>query len=129
MIFSWVSFTSKLMDIEFYESINGRKYVEKYLDKLPINTRKKIVKTLELIEEEGLSSLKQLGKFIKLRNKKVDLYELRFYINKIWYRIFCIIYNSKCWLLHIFDKKSNDTPERHIETAENRALEIMYKNY
>ncbi len=115
------------MDIEFYESFSGKKHIEKYLDDLPNKVRKKIIKTLEVIQEEGLNSLKQLNKFTKLRDTKIDLYELRFYIEKKWYRIFCIIYNSKCWLLHIFDKHTNDTPKRHIEVAENRAKEIFTK--
>ena len=113
------------MDIEFYESAGGRKYVEEYLDELPVKTRVKIIKTLELIEAEGVQSLRQLGKFTKMAGSAYDLYEIRFYINKMWFRIFCILYKSKCWLLHIFDKHSNETPSREIKTAESRAAEII----
>ena len=113
------------MEVEFYQSASGTLYVKEVIDNLPANTQSKIVKILELLEKEGINFLIHIGKMKKIKGHTVDLYELRFHINKIWYRIFCIPYKSKCWLLHIFQKKTNDTPSREISTAITRAKDLL----
>lgn len=103
------------MEVIFWVSINGDSPVTDYIDQLPDKTKKKIIKTLDLIQKYGVGFIKTCTKLTG-----TCIYELKIRFDKVFYRIFFVIYKTVCHILHIFKKKSNKAPIRDIETAENR---------
>lgn len=103
------------MEIQFYTSSTTRNYVGEFIEGLPVKARKKIIRQLKLLEKygHGYIDMKKL--------KGCDLYEITINFNNIGYRILCVIKQTVCWLLHMFIKKSNDTPQRELNTALGRA--------
>ena len=49
--------------------------------------------------------------------KGYDLYELRIKFNNAIYRILLMIVETSSWLLHIFIKKTDYTPQKEIDIA------------
>lgn len=110
------------MIVETYCSSSGTYYVQETLAKLPPKAVKKIVGRLKLLRQYGVNFLTHSGTMKKLQG--YDLYEIVVDFNKVFYRIFCVIRQATCWLLHLFAKKSNDTPLREIKTALQRAKDL-----
>lgn len=108
------------MVVKFWTSSSTRNYVGEFIEGLPVMAQKKIIRQLELLEKYGRN-------FIDMKKLKgYDLCEITINFNNIGYRILCVIKNAVCWLLHIFVKKSNETPQREINTALKRAKELNY---
>ena len=107
------------MEIRFYTSSSTRNYVGNFIDGLSPKAKKKVFRDLELVEKYGTP----FANMVKLKGYK--MYEIKIKFDKIAYRIFCFVKNSICWLLHMFMKKSNQTPQKELNTAWNRALEIQ----
>ncbi|MBI4067536.1 type II toxin-antitoxin system RelE/ParE family toxin [Candidatus Gottesmanbacteria bacterium] len=106
------------MDIQFYTSSNTRNYVGEFIEGLPAKAKKKIIRQLKLLEKYGHN-------FIDMKKLKgCQLYEITINFNNIGYRILCAIKQTVCWLLHMFIKKSNDTPKKEINTALGRARDL-----
>ena len=104
------------MRIEFFKKENGDSPVEDFIiNNLESKDEKRIIRALERVgrEDDGLKNL-----FIAEYAKKLekDLYELR--PDRV--RIFFILKNSICWLLHIFFKKTNKTPVKELNIARER---------
>ena len=110
------------MEIDFYCSSGGTYHVKEFIEELPPKTVKKITRQLELLEKYGFSFLTQSGTMKKLQG--YDIYEIVIDFNKVFYRIFCVIRNATCWLLHMFIKKGNSTPLREIKTALSRLKDL-----
>ncbi len=110
------------MEIEFFTSSGGRCYVGEFIEDLPNNTQAKITKRLELLEKHGVNFVTHAGIMKKLHG--YELFEIIVNFGKIFYRILCVIRAKTCWLLHMFIKKSRETPAREIETAQNRMREL-----
>jgi len=106
------------MEVEFFCSAEGTNYVGDVIESQLPKGIKKIERQLELIEEMGINYFTYSGCAKKLHG--FDLYEIMVSFGKMCYRIFCVIRNTTCWLMHMFVKKSNDTPRREIDTALNR---------
>ena len=87
----------------------------------PADARARMQKSIDFFEKHGL---KLLGTHYLKKLHGCELYELRIRFNKIAYRIIFSVVNKVAWLLHAFKKTSNGTPQRHIETALNRAKNI-----
>lgn len=118
-----------VMTVEFYTTASGRNPVGEFIESSPVKARKKIIRTLELLEKYG-TKLLYSGFLEKLRG--YELYQLRIKFGGVIYRILCIIVGATCWLLHIFKKKSNHTPQKEINTAlrrkENLELTLAVAN-
>lgn len=110
------------MEISFYSTSGGTNHVKEFIEDLPPKTVKKITRQLELLEKYGLHFLTKSGTMKKLRG--YDIYEMMVAFNKVCYRIFCVIRNATCWLLHIFIKKSNSTPQKEISTTLGRIRDL-----
>lgn len=110
------------MTIETWESASGRDYVKEEIWSLPPKPKKKVIKMLYLFKKYGPEFMKRAGYLKKLTG--YAMYELVIDFNKICYRIFCVIRETACWLLHFFIKKSPSTPPREIKTALARAKEL-----
>lgn len=116
------------MEIEFWETSSGRSPVAEFITDLPIKTKKKVIQAIDNVETYGTKLVHEGKLLIKLVG--YDLYELRIQINKIFYRILLVFINTTAWLLNAFKKKSNNTPQREINTALKRYQSLKYQlNY
>lgn len=81
------------------------------------------IREIDLLEEFGLS----LGMpHIKKLVDSDDIWELRTKISTNSYRVFYFTYENKSFvMLHAFQKKSNKTPRRDIETALSRKYDYL----
>jgi phage-related protein len=109
------------MDIRFYTSQSGVEYVSEFIkEKISdVKAKNKILRRLELLEKYDLLNAIRSRLIKKLHG--YDLYEIVIDHNRVFYRILCSIGRNTCWLLHMFKKKSNNTPAEDIETALNRS--------
>ncbi len=110
-------------EIVFYESQNGNKPVEEFLDSLDGVTRNKVYGSLELLKEYGVAlSFPHVKKITGS-----SLRELRI-LGGSSTRIFYVARTGqKFLLLHGFRKKTQKTPDREIKIAEKRLKEFITK--
>jgi phage-related protein len=106
--------------LEFYVTERGDSPVEDDIANFPKKAGAKIFRWLDLLEEFGLSNLKDY--ITKLAG--YDLFELKILHAGNYYRIFFYPYEGKrLAIFHIFSKKSKETPLREIEKAMRRRQE------
>lgn len=110
------------MEIQYYCSSGGTNYVGDFIMVLPVKAAKKVRRRLGLVTKYGINFMTHSGTVKKLHG--YDLYEIVINFNKVFYRIICSIKNGICWLLHMFTKKSNNTPIREIRTAVQRSRDL-----
>ena len=96
------------------ESTRGEAYVEKFIRSLDPPTIAKVLRTLDLLEKHGsdlgMPHSKSLGK---------GLFELRVR-GTMEIRIFYAFAKNDIYLLHAFQKKSQQTPVKEIDLARAR---------
>lgn len=109
------------MEVELWESNNGRLPANEFIEGLNLKAQKKILWQIEQLEEQGLNLLQSnhLKKF-----SGYDIYELRIAFDRRLYRLCGVIRQSKFWILHGFQKKSRATPSKEIQTTLNRSKEL-----
>lgn len=106
--------------INFFKH-NNRSPIEEWLNDLPIDTRSKILRHIELLKGNGLYLKEPFVKHIKDK-----IYELRTKDKDGIYRILYFSYREKTFiLLHGFVKKTNKTPGDAIKIAEKRMKEVI----
>jgi phage-related protein len=103
--------------IHFYENRRGRSPVLEFINRLPAGDRAKINNTLRLLEEFGI----QLG-MPHARRIEGKLWELRPGGNRLLYFLFT---GRTFVILHGFKKQTMRTPDREIEIAKRRILELL----
>ena len=106
-----------LWNIELYETEGGRVPVKKFLDSLPVKHKTKAQFVIDLLAEYGPMLKEPFTKSIS----GTGLKELRIQASPNIYRILYFAYINRSFvLLHSFTKKTQQTPRKEIETAENR---------
>jgi phage-related protein len=105
--------------IEYYTDARGKEVVRKEIDSLPKEDRAKIARKLKLLSELGI----ELGMpSARPVTGHKPLWELRPGANRVLY----FAYSGRRFIiLHIFRKKWNQTPARHIAIAERRMTEFL----
>ena len=105
--------------IDYYESSTGNKPVEYFINTLEEKAQDKIVRTLELLEEFGITiGLPHVKKLIG-----TPLWELRI-LGSDNLRIFYIAKGQHSFLLlHAFKKKTQKTERKEIKVALERLRE------
>ncbi|OGE33945.1 hypothetical protein A3J19_00685 [Candidatus Daviesbacteria bacterium RIFCSPLOWO2_02_FULL_41_8] len=107
--------------VKVYESPNGDKSVEEFLNSLDERARLKVARTFELLEQYGLEGAYPHSK--KLVG--TPLWELRI-LGSDSIRILYITVTGKAFLLlHGFKKKSQKTPRREIVITQKRLKEYQ----
>lgn len=93
----------------------------------------KVLKSLDENSQELIlilvEKLKELGYLNEPEGKKMSqyLFELRVRDNKIlWRGIYAYISNDTIIILHIFQKNTQKTPLKEIETANKRLQDYIY---
>ena len=98
----------------FYESIRGEKPVEIFIKSLDESTIAKTIHSIDLLEKFG--PLLRMPHVKKLTN---NIYELRIK-GKQEVRILFTFNKKEIILLHAFQKKTQKTPQKDIDTALKR---------
>ena len=111
------------MDIDwrivFYRTPTGNRPVAEFLEEQDEETRDKILKALELLQERNTRASYPL-----VRPIAGKLWELRIEQRTNIYRVFYFFYTGKqIVLLHAFQKKTQKTPNREIQIAQKRMSE------
>jgi phage-related protein len=110
-----------MWEIEFYRDKNGREPLTKFLNDLPLKTRARVVKLIDLLAEYGV-----LLKEPYTRQIKGKIRELRMRDNMGHIRVFYFTFTGKrIVLLHGFLKKTDKTPERELVLAEKRMKDFI----
>jgi phage-related protein len=111
-------------EIIFYTTDFGDKPVEEFLAGLDSGTRAKVVRTLEMLRTQQFVS----SKFWKKLHGRDSLWEVRVEYAGNIYRILALWYKgNRLVLLHGFQKKSQKTPGKEIEIAEQRMKRYLQK--
>ncbi len=106
----------------FCEKNNGKLYIGDFLDGLSEETYGKINIKLNHFQEFPSYTIFLKSKHIKYLDKKTRLCELRFKMQGHWYRFLGEWRKEVFHIVYAFRKKSNQTPIRHIDTANERLL-------
>ena len=102
------------MEVKYWTATHTHDYIAEFIEAQPTKMQKKIFRDLELVEQYGIC----FANVKKLRGYKMHEIKIK------TYRIICAMRGTVCWLLHIFIKKSNNTPIRELETALQRMNEL-----
>jgi phage-related protein len=108
-------------EIEYFETANGRRPVQEFVDSLDRRSKAKIARTLDLLEEFGVNLRMPYAKHVE-----GDMWELRTRVGSNQYRIIYFLYTGGAFiLLHGFMKKSGQIPQRDLRTARDRRAEFL----
>jgi len=108
-------------EVEFYRDRSGREPVCTFFDGLPVGTRARVVKLIDLLSESGV-----LLKEPYTRHIRGKLRELRVKDSLGHIRVLYFTFTGRRFvLLHGFVKKTGRTPEREIDLAEKRMHDYM----
>lgn len=110
-------------EIEFYRDKSGEEPLSEFLNDLPLKTRVKVVRFIDLLSEQGV-----LLKEPYTRQIKGKLRELRVKDHLGHIRVLYFTFTGRRFvLLHGFLKKTDKTPVREIDTAEKRMNDYMQR--
>jgi phage-related protein len=106
----------------FYRDRRGKSPVQEFIDGLDSRTRAKVVRNLELLEQQGSN----LGMPLSRPITGYRFRELRIQAAGNNIRVFYYILSGRrILLLHSFSKKSQQTSRRDLEVAANRLAEVI----
>ena len=105
-----------MWNIEYYQSAAGRFPVKEYIDSLDTGSRAKVARTLDLLEEFGISlGMPYTG------HLEHQLWELRTRHGRNRYRIIYFLASGETFiLLHGLTKKTGPVPRGDLEIAKSR---------
>jgi len=110
------------MHVEFYRTAHGRRPVEDEIDSLPKQAAAHAYQLLEEIEKRGFDAPRVIFRLIRGK-----LWEIKMKLPGTGgYRIFYFtLEKNKLLLLHAYSKKTQKAPQRHIETALKRMVDVL----
>jgi phage-related protein len=105
-------------NIRFYKTRDGKDPVSSFILGLPVKDQVKVLRTIRLLEAEGV---RLTGPHSKAIQGERNLYELRVILGNNIQRVFYYLFDGSTFvLLHGFTKKTQKTPSREIATAISR---------
>ena len=109
--------------VEYYSDSNGKEPVADFVNALPLKTRAKVLRLIDLLGEYGV-----LFKEPYTRQLRGKIRELRIKDHHGAIRVLYFAYTGRRFiLLHGFIKKTDKTPERDIEIAEKRMNDFIQR--
>lgn len=109
--------------MEYYRDSKGNEPVANFIDSLPLGTRAKVFRLIELLAKYGVLLKEPYTKQVRGKVR-----ELRIKDSKGAIRVLYFTYTGKRFiLLHGFIKKGDKTPEREIDMAEKRMRDFIEK--
>lgn len=111
------------MEIVFYRKVNNKIPVKDFIEKLPVQDRAKILACLKNVEELGYDCPR-----VEFRQIEGQLWEIKIKTASGGFRFFYIylrINKNILVLLHAYKKQSQKAPQKEIQTAKQRMLEVL----
>jgi len=110
-----------MYQIVFYTNARGESPVEEFVNTMATKQQRKVGIFLELLAQEGPALRRPYADHVR-----GDLRELRMQFGRNEYRIFhFFVQEQRVVLVHAFAKKTQQLPEREIETAEDRMKDYV----
>ena len=101
------------MEIQFYKDEMGRVPIEDFLDKLDIKMRQKMLRSIQALQEMGISLRMPLSESLE-----DGIFELRAKVGSNISRVmYFFVVGNRAVLTHGFVKKTQKTPPRELEKA------------
>ena len=101
------------MEIQFYKDEMGRVPIEDFLDKLDIKMRQKMLRSIQALQEMGISLRMPLSESLE-----DGIFELRAKVGSNISRVmYFLVVGNRAVLTHGFVKKTQKTPPRELEKA------------
>lgn len=100
-------------EVYFLKTGRDQKLVKEFIDSLDEDTKSKVIRMIDLLKKHEYLLRMPYSKKISS-----NLFELRIR-GKIDVRIFYSFVNNFIYLTHAFVKKTQTTPNRELETAQN----------
>ena len=108
-----------MREVIFYETVNGKKPVEEFLDSLTPKEAKKVAWVLKLFEDPNFQELP--SQFFKKLTNTDDIWEVRVSVERKAIRILGFFDgNDLIVLAHAIVKKTQKTPKKAIVIAQKR---------
>ena len=108
-------------EIQYFETANGRRPVQEFVDALDARSKAKIARTLDLLEELGVKLGMPYAKHVE-----GDMWEIRTRVGSNQYRIIYFLFAGGAFiLLHGLLKKSGQIPQRDLRMARDRRTESL----
>lgn len=105
-----------MFDVIFYESENGEKPVELFLNSLDVKMRAKLLGLLGILSEKGNALREPYSKYLQ-----DDIFEIRCKLGNNTTRVlYFFYYDKQIVLTNGFVKKTQKTPKNEIELAKKR---------
>lgn len=109
------------VNVEFYDLPNGTCPAEEFLDSLDLKMQAKMVRTIELLEENGNELRAPYSKYLE-----DGIFELRAQVGNNISRVMYFFFDGgNAILTHGFIKKTQVTPPREIERAKEYKKEYF----
>jgi phage-related protein len=109
--------------VEFYRDSKGKEPVAEFLNSLPINTRAKIVRLIDLLSKKGVLLKEPYTKKVKGKIREIRVKDKEGAIRVLYFSFT----GKKLILLHGIIKKTNKTPKGDIEIAEKRMINFLQR--
>ena len=111
-----------MKEIIFYRTAGGHCPVEKFLDSLTPQQAKKAAWVMQLVEELDPVPSQYFRKLVNTD----DIWEIRVIFSGNIFRFLGFFHRNKfVVLVHGFQKKTQETPQREILTAEDRKRDYL----
>lgn len=108
--------------VDFFKSVRGDYPVAEFIESLTTKEQAKIARSIDLLEEFGIL----LG-MPHVKKLEKDLWELRILFSGNIYRIFFTQKDKQTiMLLHGFKKKTQKTPAKELEIAQERLKRVKF---
>jgi len=109
------------MKIKFYLKENGRSPIIEDIQSLASKDRAKVLGCLKNIKELGFNSHRVI--FRQVRGK---LWEIKINLESGGFRLFYVTLDAdSLFMLHSYKKKSQKIPQKELEMAEKRMMEVL----
>jgi len=108
-------------DIEFYRDVAGKEPLTEFLNGLPVKTRAKVVRLIELLADQGVLLKEPYTRQIRGKIRELRVKDHLGHVRVLYFTVT----GRRFVLLHGFLKKTDKTPEREIELAEKRMIDFV----
>src|SRR3972149_1798405 len=109
--------------VEFYRDRKGNEPVAEFLDSLPLNTRAKMVRLIDLLSKKTVLLKAPYTKKVKGKIREVRVKDKEGAVRILYFSFT----GKKFILLHGLIKKTNKTPKGDIEIAEKRMNDFLQR--
>ena len=107
--------------VEFYRDVYHKEPAAEFLDALPVATRAKVVRLLNLLAEYGVLLKEPYTKQVKGKIRELRVTDQKGAIRVLYFAFT----GRRLILLHGFIKKTAKIPKREIEVAEKRMKDFI----